>query len=517
MAPVATIGRSSACLTTFHVASRATAPSGATGRCRIGGLRITGLGFYDPSMNTSTNALRIGNAAGFWGDNTDAPRRLAEVADLDYLTLEYLAELTLSILAHLKSKNPEAGYVTECPNVVRSLVPAFRANPKLKLVTNGGGMNPAACAKAVSSVLAEEGLGDVRVAACSGDDVLADMSEHIAAGQRFVHFETGQDLIEGETPRVNIASANAYLGAAGIVEALADGAQIILTGRIADASLVTGPAIHEFGWAWNDWERLGGATVAGHLIECGAQATGGIYSNWSEQLDLSNIGYPIAELHKDGTSVITKPLGTGGCVNRQTVAEQLVYEIGDPARYMTPDVVADFTNVTLEQHGQDRVFVAGGTGTPAPETYKVSMAYKDGYAGSGMIVIAGGDAVGKARQSGELIRQRVREAGFELAHYNYELLGAGGSLSGMNLGEGTPWEVVLRVAARDPNRAAIDRMLRELAPLVTSGPPGVTGYTGARSKSHPVLAYWPSTIHRDRMRHTVRVQSAMEWTRADGV
>jgi len=460
----------------------------------------------------TTQTLRIGNAAGFWGDNTDAPRRLANSSELDYLTLEYLAELTLSILAHLKSKNPDAGYVTECPNVVRSLVPAFKANPGLKLVTNGGGMNPAACARAVAAVLAEEGLGEVRVAACSGDNVLTDMSEHVAAGERFTHFETGDDLIDDGIPRVNIASANAYLGAAGIVEALAAGAQIVLTGRIADASLVTGPAIHEFGWDWDDWAKLGGATVAGHLIECGAQSTGGIYSQWSEQLDLANLGYPIAEMNADGSCVITKPPGTGGCVNTQTVAEQLVYEIGDPARYMTPDVVADFTNVTLQQQGEDRVFVSGGDGTAAPDTYKVSMAYKDGYAGSGMIVVAGRGAVAKATQCGELIRQRVREAGFELAHYNYELLGAGGSLAGMNLGSGEPWEVVLRVAARDPNRAAIDRMLRELAPLVTSGPPGVTGYTGARSKSHPVLAYWPSTIHRDRLRHNVEVKAATEWT-----
>ncbi len=465
-----------------------------------------------PLMKT----IRIGNAAGFWGDNTDAPRRLAESGSLDYLTLEYLAELTLSILAHLKSKNPDAGFVTECPNVVRSLVPSFKTQTNLRLVTNGGGMNPVGCAKAVAAVLAGEGLGHIKVAACSGDDVFAGMPDHIAAGEPFTHFETGEDLVSDGSPKVNIASANAYLGAAGIVEALAAGAQIVLTGRIADASLVTGPAMHEFGWDWDDWEKLGGATVAGHLIECGAQSTGGIYSRWSEQLDLSNVGYPIAEMNEDGTCVITKPVGTGGVVNTETVAEQLIYEIGDPRRYMTPDVVADFSNVTLQQQGDDRVFVSNGTGTAAPETYKVSMAYKDGYAGSGMIVVAGPNAIAKAKQSGELIRQRVREAGFELAHYNYELLGAGGSLDGMNLGTGEPWEVVLRVAARDPNRAAIDRMLRELAPLVTSGPPGVTGYTGARSKSHPVLAYWPSTVHRDRLSHEVQTRTAADWIRVSG-
>ena len=456
-------------------------------------------------------SIRIGNAAGFWGDNIDAPKRLAEAGSLDYLTLEYLAELTLSILAYQKSKRPEAGFVTDVAPVVRSLVPTFKSQPGFKLVTNGGGMNPAACAKAVAEVLRDEGLGDVKVAACWGDDVLENLDSHIAAGEAFNHFETGEPLHENGKPKVDVVSANAYLGAAGIADALSQGAQIVLTGRIADASLVTGPAMHEFGWSWDGWNKLGGATVAGHLIECGAQSTGGIYSRWTEDLDLSNLGYPIAELSDDGTCVVTKPDGTGGVVNPETVAEQLIYEIGDPQRYMTPDVVADFSQVTAQQQGTDRVLVQNGLGTAAPETYKVSMAYKDGFAGSAMIVVAGRNAVAKANQAGELIRQRVREAGFELAHYNYELLGSGGSLNGMNLGTGDPWEVVLRVSARDPNRAAIDRMLRELAPLVTAGPPGVTGYTGARSKSHPVLAYWPSTIRRDRLKHEVAVKTATDW------
>jgi hypothetical protein len=455
--------------------------------------------------------IRIGNAAGFWGDNIDAPKRLAETGKLDYLTLEYLAELTLSILAYQKSKRPEAGFVTDVAPVVRSLVPSFKSQPSLKLVTNGGGMNPAGCAKAVAQVLREEGLEDVKIAACSGDDVLTNFDQHVQSGEQFLHFETGEPLIENGSPKVDIVSANAYLGAAGIADALAQGAQIVLTGRIADASLITGPAMHEFGWNWDDCEKLGGATVAGHLIECGAQSTGGIYSRWNEDLDLSNLGYPIAELAEDGSCVITKPDNTGGVVNTQTVAEQLVYEIGDPVRYMTPDVVADFSQVTLEEQGADRVLVEKGTGSTAPETYKVSMAYKDGFAGSAMIVVAGPNAVAKAKHSGELIRKRVQEGGFELAHYNYEILGAGGSLTGMNLGGTDAWEVVLRVSARDPNRAAIDRMLRELAPLVTAGPPGVTGYTGARSRSHPVLAYWPSTIHRDQLKHEVQVKTAGDW------
>ena len=456
--------------------------------------------------------IRIGNAAGFWGDNIDAPRRLAEFGQLDYLTLEYLAELTLSILAYQKSKKPEAGFVTDVAPVVRALVPAFRDQPNLKLITNGGGMNPAGCAKAVADVLREEGLGDIKIAACTGDDVHTDLAKHVSAGETFTHFETGEPLCGPDgSPKVDVVSANAYLGAAGVVDALSQGARIVLTGRIADASLVTGPAMHEFGWAWDDWDKIGGATVAGHLIECGAQSTGGIYSQWTEDLDLSNLGYPIAELADDGSCVITKPDATGGVVNVQTCAEQLIYEIGDPKRYMTPDVVADFSAVTMGQSSPDRVRVEHGQGTAAPETYKVSMAFKDGFAGSAMIVVAGPNAVAKAKHCGELVRNRVKESGFDLEHYNYEILGAGGSLNGMNLGAQAPWEVVLRVAARDPNRAAIDRMLRELAPLVTSGPPGVTGYTGARSRSHPVLAYWPTTIHRDRLQHSVDVRAASAW------
>ena len=462
---------------------------------------------YDPEMKS----IRIGNAAGFWGDNIDAPPRLVDSGELDYLTLEYLAELTLSILAYQKSKKPNAGFVTDVPSVVRALGPAFSSQPNLKLITNGGGMNPTGCAGAVAEVLREAGLGDVKVAACDGDDVLANLDAHIEAGEEFLHFETGEPLLDNGKPKVDVVSANAYLGAAGIVDALSQGARIVLTGRIADASLITGPAIHEFGWDWTDYERLGGATVAGHLIECGAQSTGGIYSRWSEETDLTNLGYPIAAMAEDGTSVITKPAGTGGVVNTETVAEQLIYEIGDPRRYMTPDVVADFADVTLEQLSRGEVRVQNGTGTTAPDTYKVSMAYRDGYAGSAMIVVAGRNAVAKAKQCGELIRTRVLEAGFELAHYNYEVLGAGGSLEGMGLGGTDAWEVVLRVAARDRNRAAIDRMLRELAPLVTSGPPGVTGYTGARSRSRPVLAYWPTTIHRDRLEHSVEVQTAAAW------
>ena len=358
--------------------------------------------------------IKVGNAAGFWGDQCDAPRRLVEQAELDYLTLEYLAELTLSILAHQKSKDSKLGYANDFPRTIESLAPALKTQPQLKIVTNAGGMNPTECARQVARVLAEQGLADIRIAAVSGDDLMPRLLQMHQEGEPFINLETEQPLSELEQP---VVSANAYLGASGIVAALDAGARIVITGRVADASLVVGPAVHEFGWSMDDWGRLGKATVAGHLIECGAQVTGGIESGWSPKLDLTNVGYPIATLDESGDSIISKPEGTTGRVTTRTVAEQLVYEIGDPQRYLTPDVTADFRNVTLIPVGADRVRVEGGAGTAPPETFKVSLAYYDGYMVSGTLVIAGHCAVEKARAAAAMIRGRPGDGGNQLATF----------------------------------------------------------------------------------------------------
>jgi hypothetical protein len=460
-----------------------------------------------------TRTIRIGNGAGFWGDQLDAPRLLAEAGGLDYLTLEYLAELTLSILAHQKSRNPQAGFVADFLTVLTSLLPALQAQPDLRIVTNAGGMNPLACAQQAAAVLAAAGLGDLHVAAVTGDDLLPELDAHAAAGEAWVNLDTGKPL--GEL-RSQVASANAYLGAGGIVAALGQGARIVITGRVADASLTVGPAVHEFGWRWDDWDRLAAATVAGHLIECGAQVTGGMYADWTPELNLADVGYPIAELSDDGAVVITKPPGTGGKVDRQTVAEQLVYEIGDPAHYLTPDIDTDFSHVTLTESGDDRVAVAGARGGPPPATYKVSLAYRDGYMASGTLVICGADAERKARHCGEMILARLSRAGIRFARSNIECLGAGDVLPGVGPRSATPPEVVLRVTVHDPSRESLERFTREFAPLVTSGPPGVTGYTGPRTKPYPVLAYWPTTISRSRVDSQVEVRPARDWISAEG-
>jgi hypothetical protein len=456
------------------------------------------------------SVVRIGNGAGFWGDNLDAPVVLAERGDLDYLTLEYLAELTLSILAYQRSKDPATGYATDFLDVLARLPPALTAQSKLRVVTNAGGMNPLACVRAAAAILTQAGLGTCRVAAVSGDDLLPCLPRLVDEGHAFENLETGAPL---STVLSRVVSANAYLGAAAIVEALEADARIVVTGRVADASLIVGPAVHEFGWSWDHWDRLAGATVAGHLIECGAQVTGGLWTNWQEVRDLAVVGYPIAELRSDGSSVITKPAGTGGVVNRETVVEQLVYEIGDPAHYLTPDVDADFTTVDVTDAGRDRVQVQGATGRTAPDSYKVSIAYHDGYMASGMLVVCGRNVVAKARECGRIVLDRVRHAGYELEQTNVECLGTADSVPGVlpTCDDGRFAEVVVRLTARDRRKDAVERFARELAPLVTSGPPGIAGYTGGRPKVRPVLAYWPTLVPKECVGAAVEVRTAQEY------
>jgi hypothetical protein len=314
--------------------------------------------------------------------------------------------------------------------------------------------------------------------------------------------DTGQDL---STIRERVVSANAYLGAWGIVEALRQGADIVITGRVADASLTVAPAVHEFGWDWQDWNRLSAATVAGHLIECGAQVTGGLWCNWKEVADLANVGYPIADINGDGTFIITKPENTGGAVNRETVIEQLLYEVGDPAAYLTPDVVADFTSVSLTETGSDKVQIENARGLPATDTYKVSIAYRDGYTASGTLVIAGPDAVAKARLAGSMILDRIKRAGFELERSNIECLASGDCVPGVLLPAKNAPEVVLRVSVHDSRKPAVDRFAKEFAPLVTSGPPGVTGYTTGRPPVREVFAYWPALLAKSVCKPIVQV------------
>jgi hypothetical protein len=435
--------------------------------------------------------VRIGNGCGFWGDNLDAPILLAEQGRLDYLTLEYLAELTMSILALQKQRDPSTGFAGDFLDVLERLCPILKAQPNLKIITNAGGMSPAACAAKARAILDKSGLTNRKLATVMGDDLMPRLDELLAQGHPFSNLDTGAAIA---TIRPRIVSANAYLGARPIVDALSQGASIVITGRVADASLTVAPLVHGFQWSWDDWDRLAAATVAGHLIECGAQATGGLWINWNEAADLANVGYPIVEVDSSGNFIITKPSGSGGAVNLETVSEQLLYEVGDPAAYLTPDVVADFTSVTLTQAGQDAVRVTSARGKPATDTYKVSIAYRDGWSASGTLLISGPQAPKKARHCGAMIFERLRRGGFEYERSNVECLGAGDCVPGVVTATVDPPEVVMRVSVHDSRRAAVERFAKELAPLVTSGPPGVTGYTTGRPNVREVFAYWPALL-----------------------
>ncbi len=435
--------------------------------------------------------IRIGNGCGFWGDNIDAPILLAEQGRLDYLTLEYLAELSMSILAIQKQRDPKTGFPGDLLSALKRLTPILKSQPGLKIVTNGGGMNALGCAEQARAILDAAGLADRKIGVVQGDDLLPELDELMAQGHPFQNMDTGQPL---STVRDRVVSVNAYLGAGPIVAALAAGCSIVITGRVADASLTVAPAVHEFGWDWNEWDHLSAATVAGHLIECGAQVTGGLWCNWMNAPDLGNVGYPIVEIGPDGTFEITKPNNTGGAVNRETVSEQLLYEVGDPAAYLTPDVVADFTQVSLEEIAADRVRVTTKTGKPATDSYKVSIAYRDGFAASGTLLIFGPNSIAKAKKSGAMLLERLARAGSAPEFSNVECLGGGDCVPGVIPATSDPPEVVLRVSVRDSRRAVVERFTKEIAALVTSGLPGTTGYTGGRPQVREVFAYWPALV-----------------------
>jgi hypothetical protein len=439
--------------------------------------------------------IRIGNGCGFWGDSVDAPIRLAQRGRLDYLTLEYLAELTMSILALQKQRDPEAGYAGDFLDVLQRLTPVLQQQPNLKIITNAGGMNPSACARRTQEVLQKAGLTR-RIAIVSGDDLLPRL-DALLPQHPFTNLDTGELLA---TIRPRVVSANAYLGAKPIAEALAQGAQIVITGRVADASLTVGPAAHEFGWRWDDWDRLSAASVAGHLIECGAQACGGLWCNWRDVTDWSDIGYPYVDLTDAGSFTISSDAGPG--VNRETLVEQLLYEVGDPLRYFTPDVVADFTSVSLTTVDERTVRVSGAEGAEATSTYKVSIAYRDGYTTSGTLTIAAPDVVAKAQLCGKAILQRI---GVAVDRSNIECIGAGACAPGVIDPSVDPPEVMLRVSVHDRRKDVVERFAKELAPLVTSGPPGVTGYTTGRPAAREVFAYWPALIEKNAVESKVEM------------
>jgi hypothetical protein len=447
-----------------------------------------------------TRPLRIGNAQGFWGDSPGAPRRLLEQApELDFLTLDYLAELSLSIMASQRERDPSAGYARDFLEVIDSLVPYWQSGGQCRIVTNAGGLNPEGCASACAAALGRAGLNHLRVFSVSGDDVLEQLRAAPEA-QEFRHLETKEPLgaLAGR-----LVAANAYLGAQSVAEAIAEGAHVVVTGRVADPSLTVAPCVAHFNWSWTDYSRLAAATVAGHLIECGTQATGGFSTDWLDLPDHDRIGYPIVEVEEDGSFVITKPPASGGRVTLQTVKEQLLYEIGDPGAYLSPDATVSLLGIALEQQGENQVRVTGARGGPPPERLKVSASYRDGYKAHATLTVFGRDAVRKAQAAGEGVFRRLREAGCKLERTLVETIGGGACAPGVDLGDSAPLEVVLRLSAADSRKEALERFSKEIAPLVTCGPQGVAGYASGRAKPVPVFAYWPCLIQRGAVRAKV--------------
>jgi len=437
--------------------------------------------------------VRIGNGSGFWGDSPEGPYQLVAAGGLDYLTMDYLAEVALSVLTKQMRRDPAAGYAYDFIEVLDRIAPLWRNQPDLRIVTNAGGVNPRRCAQAAAEVLARHGMAGRKIALVIGDDVMPHLSEWMAGGYEFTHWETGEPL---GTNRERLVSANAYIGVDTIVSALEKGADLVLAGRVTDPALALGPAIHHHGWSLTDWDRLARGTVAGHLIECGTQVCGGISTDWLDLPDPAGIGYPIVEVDEDGDVVVTKPADTGGRVSTRTVKEQLLYEIGDPKNFLTPDVTVDFTTITVEQVGEDRVRVRGATGREPGDQYKVSAAILDGYMASGELTVFGTRAVEKARRAGESVLERLRRAGYHYESTRVECLRTGETVPGMAAtgARSDVQEVGMRVTVRDHDREKVRRFTRELASLVTAGPPGTTGYAGGRPKVRDVLAYWPTLV-----------------------
>lgn len=437
--------------------------------------------------------VRVAGGQGFWGDLLTAPVEQVRGGQIDYLMLDYLAEVTMSILQKQRSRDPNAGYARDFISLMREILPDC-VERNIKVTANAGGVNVEGCAEAVRGVAKELGLsGKFKIGIVTGDDILGKLDEFIENGVAITNMDTGEPL---SAIRDKVQSANVYLGAKPLVDALNQGAQIVIGGRLTDTGLTLAPLMHEFGWTFEDWDKVSAGTIAGHIIECGGQSSGGnCQYDWQNIPDLANIGFPIVEASPNGEFVVTKHEGTGGRVNIQSVKEQLLYEMGDPHGYITPDVIADFTTVNLADDGENRVKVFGIKGNPNTEFYKVSIAYSAGWKAVGTLVYAYPDAYEKAQAADKILRARLDKLGLKFDVMLTEFVGVNathGHLAG-EPPKDIP-EVQLRFGVRGQSKADVERFTKELAPLILTGPPAVTGFAGGRPKVEEIMAYFPALI-----------------------
>ncbi|HLH18193.1 MAG TPA: acyclic terpene utilization AtuA family protein [Bryobacteraceae bacterium] len=441
--------------------------------------------------------IRIANGQGFWGDWLEAPVRLVEQGPVDYLALDYLAEITMSILQKQKQGDPNLGYARDFPPLVARIARPMRERG-VRVIANAGGVNPLACAR--ETVRLAPGL---KVAVVLGDDVFGRIDEFLAKGYEMRDMDTGEPLA---SIRGRILSANAYIGAFPLAEALATGADVVVAGRSTDTALTLAPMVHRFGWGPDDFDRLAAGTIAGHIIECGAQCSGGnCQVDWQNIPDLANIGYPIVEAEPDGSFTVTKHAGTGGRVSTATVKEQLLYELGDPARYITPDCVADFTSIRLAADGPDRVRVTGIRGGPRPDMLKLSIAYTAGWKAMGTLVYSWPQAREKARAADAIVRRRLAALSLTFEEIYTEYLGIDACHGPAAPPNPDPPEVQVRIGVRGQDKKAVDRFTRELIPLVLNGPPGATGFGEGRPPVREIVAYWSALIPREEIATRVEV------------
>jgi len=451
--------------------------------------------------------IRIASGQGFWGDLPNAPIDQVKRADanspLDYLMMDYLAEVTMSIMQKQKLKDPKAGYARDLVEVIDAILPDI-VEKNIKVITNGGGVNPEGCRDAIFEVARRRGI-PIKIGVVLGDNILDVIDSLAEQGHELKNMETGEPL---KDVRDKVLSANVYFGAWPVVEALQQGAQIVITGRTTDTGLSLAPMIYEFGWSPDDWDKISAGTIAGHILECGAQSSGGNFSaDWENVKDFAHIGFPIAEAYPNGEFIITKHPKTGGRVSRQTVAEQLLYEIGDPREYITPDCIADFTSIQLEDLGKDRVRVYGIKGRPSTEFYKVSMSYSDGYSAAGTLTYTWPEAMKKAQLADKILRTRLNDANCTFEEFRTEYLGVNschGPLTPVDLNE--VQEVVVKFAVRGQDKNSLVRFGKEIAPLILTGPPSVTGFAGGRPKPSEVVAYWPALLRKEAVTPRVVVE-----------
>jgi len=434
--------------------------------------------------------IRIASGQGFWGDLIDAPYHQVTKGEIDYLVMDYLAEVTMSILQKQKNKNPDFGYARDIPDLMKRILPAIKEK-KIKVVTNGGGVNPVACAEAVINVAKELKINDLKIGVILGDDISKRIDEIIASGSELNNMDTGESI---KNVKDKLLSANVYFGAFPIVEALKRDADIVITGRTTDTGLTLAPMIYEFGWKPDDYNLLSAGTVAGHILECGAQSSGGNFlGDWESIPNMAEIGFPIAEAYPNGEVVITKHKNTGGRVSFETVAEQLVYEIGDPVQYITPDCVADFTSIKLEDLGNDRVKVYDVKGKPETGFYKVSCSYADGYSASASLTYSWPQALTKAKAADKILRRRLELLNLKFDEIRTEFIGYNACHGPLST----------KLDSHDYN--SVERFGKEIAPLILTGPPSVTGFAGGRPKPSEVVAYWPALIPKKLVKPEIRI------------